>query len=444
MLYRSSECACVVTHDVFTSGQHDHVKMCATKSGKFYPRPFSEIIFTRNGLINFVFTLTFKRFSKLVKIARMILDKFEKDSTISGPLPGSLTSSVCPFVCLFICLSLFLSLSLSLSLSLLCLSLTHSLIHSLVVFSLFLVTRATMTEEKKYLGEDYVCILRGIIALTSGLVIYNRETVQKTIDDAYSALLQTRFYNSVYFETFFVVICYTAIVTFHPKLVSKYTYFDVFKISPSVTYQTRAPLEQVTDVLYYTGPLMILDTFIVKKYCGVEPAIWEEKRKDWIQSTRALPSDAPSIFEIFYQLVLSIIVYDFLFFCCHFALHKNYFLYRYIHKYHHDHETVHVHVTGQLSVSERLVLVLSANFALKLFNSHPLTRTIFIPIFMGLLIDNHSGYDMPFGIHRLIPFGIAGGSVKHYEHHMTGKRAYQPIFTYLDNLVEHYKKKKND
>lgn len=99
---------------------------------------------------------------------------------------------------------------------------------------------------------------------------------------------------------------------------------------------------------------------------------------------------------------------------------------------------LHSHITNQLTVAERLTLVLSANFALKVFNSHPLTRMIFVPIFVWILVDNHAAYDMPFGLHRIIPFGIVGGSVKHFEHHMCGKRHYQPIFTYLDKLFDLY------
>jgi cholesterol 25-hydroxylase len=191
-------------------------------------------------------------------------------------------------------------------------------------------------------------------------------------------------------------------------------------------------------LIVYNTPLMMLDTITVKKYHGVDPSVWTEKKKMFIQSTRALPSAPPSVVAIAVQLVASLILYDALFFIIHYALHKNFFLYKNVHRHHHEHGVLHNHVTNKLTIVERITLILSANFALKVFNSHPFTRMIFIPIFIGILIENHTGYDMPFGLHRLVPFGLVGGSVKHFSHHQSGQGNYQPIFTYLDKLLYLY------
>ena len=107
-----------------------------------------------------------------------------------------------------------------------------------------------MKVQKKYIGEDCVCILRGIITLVLGLVLYHRETVQLKVNELYGALLQTELFYSVYFETFFATACYTIIITFHPRLVSNCTHFDVFKISMSVTNRKHTPREKIRNLFY--------------------------------------------------------------------------------------------------------------------------------------------------------------------------------------------------
>lgn len=50
------------------------------------------------------------------------------------------------------------------------------------------------------------------------------------------------------------------------------------------------------------------------------------------------------------------------------------------------------------------------------------------------LIETHSGYNMPWMLHNIVPFNILGGPVRHEEHHRSGKRYYQQFYTYLDDL----------
>lgn len=280
---------------------------------------------------------------------------------------------------------------------------------------------------------------RALAVVIVAIGIYHVDSLQKTLDQLYAYLLSTWIYNSVYFETFFATFCY-AVAIVYPWAIDKLGFLDRYKVHPSVRYEHVTLLFIVKQAILYMSPLMLLDTVMVKKYggVGIDPEVWAEKRKSLIQTTRALPEESVSVSALVTQLLASFILYDALFFAFHLLLHKNYFLYKYIHKYHHDHEMIHGHVTNQLTIAERITLVLTANFALKVFNSHPLTRTIFVPFFIGILVENHTGYDMPFGYHRIIPFDIIGGSVKHFHHHVNGRRCYQPIFTYLDKLYEKY------
>lgn len=283
-------------------------------------------------------------------------------------------------------------------------------------------------------GARFVCV-----ALLLASYIYS-SNVQLWLNELWQYALSSRIYNSVYFETLFTTFCYGVIIAVYPFTVHYISSLDKYKVDPSVTYEHQTVAGLVQKTVLYITPLATLDTFIVKKYVDVQPHIWEVKRKDWIQITRALPLNPPTFIEVVFDLTASVLLFDFIFFFLHLALHKNIWLYKMFHRCHHTHSVLHPHVTDQLSVGERLALILSANFALKCFNSHPLTRTFFVPVFVFLLIENHTGYDLPLGIHRIIPFGILPGPEKHYNHHMNGERNYQPFLNYMDFL---YMKVKN-
>lgn len=294
-------------------------------------------------------------------------------------------------------------------------------------------------------GDSYeyfsvVLFIRCVFLLATGISIYNMELIQKLINELWEYLLSSYVFNSVYFETWHATFCYAIIIPIYPFMIHYIKWLDRFKIDQTVTYKHVTVLSILVDAIFYMTPLMLLDTFMVKKYPGVDPQIWDEKRKDIIQITRALPEDPPTVFQIVFQLVASILLYDALFFIIHFVLHKNICLYKYLHAFHHNHDVMHAHVTNQLTVIERIVLVLSANFALKVFNSHPLTRALFVPVFIWLLVENHTGYDLPVGLHRLVPFGLVGGAPKHFLHHIHGGGHYQPFLTYLDSFIDRNKK----
>jgi len=280
-----------------------------------------------------------------------------------------------------------------------------------------------------------ISVLRAVIVLLIGISIYHLNTLQYYVNKLWAWLLMSPAYNSCYFETWFATICYTIIIPVYPFAVHYIKAFDRYKINPSVTYIHTTVFIMIKDAILYMLPLMLLDTFIVKKYAGVNPSVWEENRKYFIQTTRGLPFDPPTVGQLVLHLIASIIVYDALFFFIHFILHKNMWLYKHIHSYHHKHDVMHAHLTNQLTVTERIMLILSANVALKCFNSHPLTRTVFVPVFILMLVDNHTGYDLPFGLHRIIPFNLMGGPAAHHAHHLSGAQHYQPFLTYLDKLV---------
>lgn len=273
------------------------------------------------------------------------------------------------------------------------------------------------------------------------MTFVHHELLQTCVNQLWDYLLSNWMFNCVYFETWWTVISYVMAFSV-PWFMSKFSCFDKYKIDPNVTWQSYGLVFYLTETVFYISPLMILDTVLVKKYYCVDPSEWEIRRQHWIQYTRALPCDPPSLSEIIGCIMGAFLIYDLVFFFIHFSLHKNAWLYKHVHANHHNHSHFQVEVTNQLSLSERITLILSANEALKILNSHPLTRVIFVPLFVGWLIENHSGFNVPWTLDKVIPFGLVAGSREHFRHHCEGSRNYQPFFTYIDRFILFPKEKK--
>ena len=92
-------------------------------------------------------------------------------------------------------------------------------------------------------------------------------------------------------------------------------------------------------------------------------------------------------------------------------------------------------------VTERVALILLANFSLNIIGSHVLTRTIFIPVFIYLLIKVHSGVDLDWQYDKILTPNWGAGPRKHATHHRDRKRFYQPFFCWWDNWLESPEKK---
>jgi sterol desaturase/sphingolipid hydroxylase (fatty acid hydroxylase superfamily) len=155
---------------------------------------------------------------------------------------------------------------------------------------------------------------------------------------------------------------------------------------------------------------------------------------------RVLTTRAIGCFELLGTLCSTILVYDFVFFFVHVALHKLE-AFRFIgHSVHHSKTPLssvqvirHSFIDGSLQVFANIL-------ALKLCRAHPLARALHDIVITYLLTESHAGYDAPWMLHNLMPFSILGGPVCHEEHHRSGRSNYQQFFTYLDYMLDRYRK----
>ncbi|KAF2257888.1 hypothetical protein CC78DRAFT_481216 [Lojkania enalia] len=232
----------------------------------------------------------------------------------------------------------------------------------------------------------------------------------------------------------------------------------------------RRPSRRLREIAIYMAPLLLMDLTMIKKFADVPleqmlesgnyhitfattqtndtstspypktflvPTLHNITFSSPLQTQRALPKNPPTSRRIVLELALSFFIYDFLFFLFHFSLHilpgiKSW------HAPHHRHSEIHPQVTNQLHIIERLGLVLLANFSLNIIGSHVFTRTLFVPIFLWLLVEIHSGLDLPWGYDKILPTGWGGGARKHALHHAGAGGCYEPYFAFWDGLLERW------
>ena len=116
-----------------------------------------------------------------------------------------------------------------------------------------------------------------------------------------------------------------------------------------------------------------------------------------------------------------------------------------VHLTHHDHyekttDPLHVLVTFH-----HHILDASAQVGINIFvqqvplaflfagSRHPMSKLLHNIVVTYLLVEAHSGYDLPFMSHRILP-SVFGGAVRHQIHHDVGRKYYHQFFKYIDDI----------
>jgi sterol desaturase/sphingolipid hydroxylase (fatty acid hydroxylase superfamily) len=184
---------------------------------------------------------------------------------------------------------------------------------------------------------------------------------------------------------------------------------------------------------------------------------------------------APTTLQICRDVTLSLLMYDFLFFCGHVLMHKIPFINRKIHAKHHTTPEVRSGDTVRLSVIEQVLEVGFSIVAIRTLKCHPVSRSIYNAIITFLLSELHCGvsgglsalnfyscgicdlhthfsrctyfsisqFDLPWTPQNVIPFGLATGSRRHHYHHRYGRHYYQKFFCHVDRLFGFVQKDDN-
>lgn len=155
---------------------------------------------------------------------------------------------------------------------------------------------------------------------------------------------------------------------------------------------------------------------------------------DCLVPRRKLPAAAPSWSGLWGQVLLSVFAYDFVFFFIHVGLHKAKSLRWIRHSKHHSMSPLIATEVLDHSFADGTLQVMTNVLVLNLLRSHPLARACHNVVITYLLTELHAGYDAPWMLHRVVPFGLMGGPNRHEVHHRSGAHNFQQFFTYLDNM----------
>lgn len=301
--------------------------------------------------------------------------------------------------------------------------------------------------------------------------VFTPSLLQRPLTAFYEFLCKSSFYRFSGFETIETTLCYIVLETLYIIKLRDNPHLRIDKrgsarqeppsAKPKVP-KMRRPSKRLGELVTYVAPLLTMDFVMIKKFAGVpvaaireaggyppiDPTQYEFIKPNFLLPTihnfrldsplqlyRALPADPPTPRRLVLELLTAFLIYDTLFFWIHVAFHRIKSLAR-LHQPHHTHAEIHPQVTNMLSIGERLSLVLLANFSLNVIGSHVLTRTAFVPFFVYLLVEVHSGLDLPWGYDKIMPFGMGAGSSVHAVHHRTGDGAFAPFFCWWDKGYE--------
>ncbi|MCJ1363839.1 hypothetical protein MMC16_002948 [Acarospora aff. strigata] len=330
-------------------------------------------------------------------------------------------------------------------------------------------TRISKQKDYAPILSHSVAVPRLILVLLISSTILLPSLWDPLLTTLWNYLLRSKFYNSSVFETIWTLFWYAVFEIVYNVKILQNPDLRLSVLSarargePRTTPEPpalRVPWKRLGELATYITPLLAMDLTMIKKFADVplanvrESGGWGSIASDKaisasflaptlhnfsltspLQLIRALPVEGPSSRRLALELITSLLIYDALFFLFHLFLHRIPFLKRF-HMTHHNHKEINPQITNQLDIVERIGLVLLANFSLNIIGSHVLTRTMFVPMFIYLLIEIHCGMDLPWGYEKILPWGIGAGSRKHATHHRTGNGLYEPFFCWWDRGLE--------
>ncbi|XP_076854073.1 cholesterol 25-hydroxylase-like protein [Brachyhypopomus gauderio] len=152
----------------------------------------------------------------------------------------------------------------------------------------------------------------------------------------------------------------------------------------------------------------------------------------FVRGNRFLHQDnpAPSVFLACSECFSCLLVFDTLYFIIHYSLHRNPHLYRTFHQAHHTRRDPFALSAQDSSAVELMVQQVLAVSSAALLGCHPLSEVLFHLVNMWLAVEDHCGYDLPWGLHHVLP--CFGGSPFHQAHHRRIRGNFAPYFRHWD------------
>ncbi|KAL2099826.1 hypothetical protein ACEWY4_004220 [Coilia grayii] len=147
-----------------------------------------------------------------------------------------------------------------------------------------------------------------------------------------------------------------------------------------------------------------------------------------------LPQKAPTLTEFLTGVLACTVIFDFQYYFWHMLHHRVGWLYRTFHAVHHQYNEPFSLVTQYLSGWELFSVGFWTTANPVILQCHCLTTWAFMVFNVWVSTEDHCGYDFPWAMHNIVPFGLWGGVPKHDAHHQRPGTNFAPFFSHWDWL----------
>lgn len=148
------------------------------------------------------------------------------------------------------------------------------------------------------------------------------------------------------------------------------------------------------------------------------------------------------------EFLAILVAADLLTFAEHWLMHKNRWLWKNIHAVHHLFDQrgaclfswagIWVHPVEALVFLLAMIAVPGLLGVFGIYFVHPLALWAGLFIYVALVVEEHSGFDLPWSPHRWMPLGLGGGAAPHEVHHGKATRNYGFILKLWDFALGSY------
>lgn len=222
-------------------------------------------------------------------------------------------------------------------------------------------------------------------------------------------------------NTIFLFIVYTLLPLPYAiaELLRSYK-VDRFKIQPKVQHSLRQMFKfykhAMTVYTVAVGPLQLC-SFPVVQAIGIRTGL-----------------PLPSASEMFWQLLVYVLVEDYTNYWVHRMLHSKWG-YEKIHRIHHEYTAPTGYAASYAHWAEILILGFPSLLGPMIVPGHMITLWLWMILRQMEVIETHCGYDFPWTPSKYIPF--YGGAEYHDYHHFVGGKSqsnFASVFTYCDYI----------
>lgn len=252
----------------------------------------------------------------------------------------------------------------------------------------------------------------------SHVIKYMRNLFSSNYEFYICSILFVNFMTRVIVDIFYVLLYY-----FKPSCIEKY------RINKKWLWETMTPIAYYKKIIGTLFQVILINILIVIPLTLIS---FDESKHGY----KVDPDMVPVWYISFFQIMIALIMYDFLFFAIHKMLHTKHLYW--IHKMHHEYYNTVIWSDAHTGLLEVLFVAIFPYMIIGLvIDLHLYTQCMLIIVSISLGISQHSGYNLPYSPFHLIPLCNTYGA--HVLHHRFTNVNYAPYWSFWDRVTGSYK-----